>query len=106
MMACPFEVPKYQWDRPIPVVGKCIMCYPKVLKGEPTACAEVCPVQATVFGQRKDLILDAGERIRNNPGKYTNAVYGLREAGGTGVLMLASAQFGELGLKTNLPDDP
>jgi len=106
MMACPFDVPKYQWDKPVPVVGKCIMCYPKVQKGEPTACAEVCPVQATVFGERKDLILDAADRMRKNPGTYTNTIYGLKEAGGTGVLMLASAPYGELGLKTNLPDEP
>src|SRR5208283_968540 len=106
MMACPFDVPKYQWDKPVPVVGKCIMCYPKVQKGEATACAEVCPVQATVFGQRKDLILDAHDRMTKNPGTYTDTIYGLKEAGGTGVLYLASAPFGELGLKTNVPDEP
>ena len=106
MMACPFDVPKYQWDRAVPVVGKCIMCYPKVQKGEPTACAEVCPVQATVFGERRNLILDAGERMRKEPGRYTDSIYGLREAGGTGVLMLAGVSYGHLGLKTDLPNDP
>jgi formate dehydrogenase iron-sulfur subunit len=106
MMACPFDVPKYQWNKPVPVVGKCIMCYPKVKKGEPTACAEVCPVGATVFGDRKKLLLDAGERIRKNPEAYVNRIYGVKEAGGTNVLMLASVEFGQLGLKTNVPDEP
>jgi len=106
MMACPFDVPKYQWDKPVPVVGKCIMCYPKVKKGEATACAEVCPVGATVFGDRKKLLLDAGERIRKNPEAYVNRIYGVKEAGGTNVLMLASVEFGQLGLKTNVPDEP
>ncbi len=26
IMACPFDVPKYQWDRAIPIVQKCTMC--------------------------------------------------------------------------------
>ena len=106
MMACPFDVPKYQWDKPVPVVGKCIMCYPKVKKGEATACAEACPVGATVFGDRKKLLLDAGERIRKNPESYVNKIYGVKEAGGTNVIMLASVEFGQLGLKTNVPDEP
>ena len=106
MMACPFDVPKYQWDRPVPVVGKCIMCYGRVREGRPTACAEACPVQATVFGERNALIVDARERIRNNPGTYLDAVYGIREAGGTGVLMLAGTSFAALGLKSGLPEDP
>ena len=37
MMACPFEIPKYQWDRPVPVVGKCIMCAGRIKEGQPTA---------------------------------------------------------------------
>jgi formate dehydrogenase iron-sulfur subunit len=106
MMACPFDVPKYQWDRAVPVVGKCIMCISRVKEGQPTACAAACPVGATVFGERKNLIMDARERMRQEPGKYQDAIYGIKEAGGTGVLMLAGVPFATLGLKTDLPDDP
>ena len=106
MMACPFDVPKYQWDRAIPLVGKCIMCYSRVKEGKATACATACPVGATVFGERKDLIMDARERMRLEPGKYVDAIYGLREAGGTGVMMLAGTSFATLGLNTSLPDEP
>ena len=106
MMACPFDVPKYQWDRAVPAVGKCIMCTTLVKQGQPTACAAACPVAATVFGERKDLIMDAQERMRANPGTYQDHIYGIREAGGTGVLMLAGVPYGELGLKTDLGDEP
>jgi len=106
MMACPFDVPKYQWDRAIPAVGKCIMCTDLVKQGQPTACATACPVAATVFGERKDLIMDAQERMRANPGTYEDHIYGIREAGGTGVLMLAGVPYGKLGLKTDLGDEP
>ena len=106
MMACPFDVPKYQWDRAVPIVGKCIMCFDRVKDGKATACAEVCPVGATVFGERKELIMDARERMRANPTAYVDAIYGIKEAGGTGVLMMAGVPFATLGLNTNLPDEP
>lgn len=105
MLACPFEVPKYQWDRAVPVVGKCIMCYDRVKEGQATACATACPTQATVFGERKDLIMDARERMRANPGAYQDAIYGIKEVGGTGVLMLSGVPFATLGLKTGLPEE-
>jgi formate dehydrogenase iron-sulfur subunit len=106
MMACPFEVPKYQWDRPVPVVGKCTMCASRLKNGMPTACAEACPVEATVFGKRDDLIWEARRRLREKPGSYVNHIYGLTEAGGTSVLMLSSVPFEKLGLKANLPAEP
>ena len=68
MMACPFEIPKYQWDRPVPVVGKCIMCAGRLKEGKPTACAEACPAEATIFGKREDLIWEARTRLREKHG--------------------------------------
>ena len=106
MMACPFEIPKYQWDRPVPVVGKCIMCAGRVKEGKSTACAEACPVDATTFGKKEDLIWEARTRLRSKPGAYQNQIYGLTEAGGTSVMMLSSGPFDKLGMKTNLPTDP
>ena len=106
MMACPFDIPKYQWDRPVPIIGKCIMCSSRVTKGESTACATACQYGATVFGKRDELIKDAQDRIKENPTGYVDHIYGLTEAGGTSVLMLSSVPFEKLGLKHDLPNEP
>jgi len=106
IMACPFDVPKYQWDRLLPVVGKCVMCAPRVAAGQAPACASVCPTGATLFGDRDDLIREARRRIAAEPSRYVDHVYGLEEAGGTSVLMLAGVSFGRLGLPGNLPHEP
>jgi len=106
IMACPFGVPKYQWDRAIPVVGKCILCAGRVAKGLPTACASVCPTGATLFGERDALVREAHARIAAAPDVYVDHVYGLTEAGGTSVLMLSGVPFESLGMKTNLPKQP
>ena len=108
VMACPFSVPKYQWDQLLPVVGKCVMCAPRVAAGKATACATVCPTGATQFGERDALIREARERIAGEPSRYVDRVYGLEEAGGTSVLMLAGTgtSFASLGLPENLPHEP
>jgi formate dehydrogenase iron-sulfur subunit len=106
VMACPFDVPKYQWDRAVPIVGKCVMCAPRLAAGKPTACASVCPTGATKFGERDALIAEARARIAAEPARYVDHVYGLDEAGGTSVLMLSSVPFGQLGLRDNLPREP
>lgn len=106
VMACPFGVPKYQWDRPVPVVGKCVMCFERVSAGQPTACASVCPTGATRFGEREDLVREARSRIAAEPDRYVDHVYGLHEAGGTSVLMLSGVPFADLGLPPALPDEP
>lgn len=106
ILACPFGVPKYQWDRPLPVVGKCVMCFDRVKAGQATACAAVCPTGATAFGEREELIREARGRIREAPERYVDHVYGEEEAGGTSVLMLSPVPFATLGLRTNLPKQP
>jgi formate dehydrogenase iron-sulfur subunit len=105
-MACPFGVPKYQWDRALPVVGKCILCAGRVAAGKPTACAEACLVKATIFGERDALIAEARARIAAKPYVYVDHIYGLHEAGGTSVLMISKVPFDQLGMKTNLPRQP
>ncbi|HTZ95118.1 MAG TPA: 4Fe-4S dicluster domain-containing protein [Terriglobales bacterium] len=100
MVACPFGVPKYEWNKLAPKVRKCTMCPDRVASGKPTACAEICPTGATKFGERDDLINEAQQRIRDNPGKYVPHIYGLTEAGGTSVLLLSSVPFEDFGYKT------
>ncbi len=106
IMACPFGVPKYQWDRPVPIVGKCALCAPRLAAGQPTACAAVCPTGATLFGEREALVREARARLAREPGRYVDHVYGLDEAGGTSVLMLAGVPFASLGLPADLPHEP
>ncbi len=89
MVACPFEVPKFEWDKAIPHIVKCDMCKDTYLKEKgTTACADVCPTGAIIFGKRYELLYEAKKRIREHPEKYYPKVYGERDAGGTSVFYL------------------
>ena len=107
MVACPFGVPKYEWEKALPRVQKCIFCFEKrVSQGEPTACASVCPTQATVFGERDALIREARRRIHADPAHYVDHIYGLQEAGGTSVLYLSCVPFDQLGFPAASTETP
>jgi formate dehydrogenase iron-sulfur subunit len=106
MVACPFSVPKYEWNKLLPRVQKCTMCPDRVQAGKPTACAEICPTGATQFGEREELIAEAQQRMRDNPGKYVEHIYGVNEVGGTSVLLLSSVPFEEFGYRADLTRDP
>lgn len=106
MVACPFQVPKYQWDKAFPYVQKCILCYDNLKKGEKTACAKACPTEATVFGDRNLLLKIARNRIKENPDKYVDHIYGEHEVGGTSVLLLSGVAFEKLGIRTDLVQKP
>jgi formate dehydrogenase iron-sulfur subunit len=106
MLACPFQVPTYEWGSRTPRVRKCDMCYDRQMAGKPTACAEACPTQATICGDRDQLIAEARRRLAEKPDQYFPRVYGIDEAGGTSVLFLSAVPFEQLGLKTKLPHEP
>jgi formate dehydrogenase iron-sulfur subunit len=106
MLACPFSVPKYEWNSTLPRVRKCDMCADRVADGRPTACAEACPTGATLFGERSALIAEARDRIAKNPGQYVNHIYGLTEVGGTSVLLLSSVPFERFGYRGDLSSEP
>jgi len=106
MQACPFQVPAYEWHSANPRVKKCNMCIERQTKGEKTACTEACPTGATMCGQRDELIAEARRRLADKPGDYYQKIYGIKEAGGTSVLYLSAVPFAEIGLRTNLPDEP
>ena len=96
MIACPYGIPRYDWDKPVPYVQKCNMCYERVKHGKQPACTAACPTQATIFGERKELIAEAHRRIKENPGKYINKVFGEFEVGGTSVLYISDIDLGFL----------
>ena len=106
MQACPFGVPRYEWNSALPRVRKCTLCSDRVAAGLATACATVCPTGATKFGDRDELIEEAKARLRANPDKYVNHIYGIEEVGGTSVLMLSDVSFESLGYRTNLSKEP
>lgn len=106
MEACPFRVPTYEWDNPVPKVRKCILCFDRLENNERPACAWICPTGATRFGDRSALIGVAEYLIDNNKDKYINHIYGLEEAGGTSVMMISGVPFEELGLPSNLGKRP
>ncbi|HLG18503.1 MAG TPA: 4Fe-4S dicluster domain-containing protein [Bdellovibrionota bacterium] len=107
MIGCPFNIPKYEWEKAIPFVRKCSMCFEtRLAEGKQPACTEVCPTGATIFGDRDELVEEARRRIRENPGKYVDHIYGLKEAGGTSVLYLSAVPFETVGFKAGLRFDP
>lgn len=107
MVGCPFSIPKYEWNSPLPRVRKCILCFEKRLKeGRQPACTEACPTGATIFGDRDQLIREAQRRIQEEPNGYVDHIYGVREAGGTSVLYLSYVPFEKLGFKVDVRDEP
>jgi formate dehydrogenase iron-sulfur subunit len=104
MVACPFDIPSYEYDEPItPRVTKCTFCFDRISQeGKVPACVEICPTETLRFGKRQDLIALAHERIRNNPRRYINHIYGEHEVGGTSWLYLSAVPFERIGFRTDL----
>jgi formate dehydrogenase iron-sulfur subunit len=103
-VACPFEVPRFDWENGVnPVISKCWLCYDRLQAGQEPACAEACPTGALRFGRRKDLLAQAHAQIASNPGRYIEQVFGEFEVGGTYMLYLSDVPFEQLGFPTGLP---
>jgi formate dehydrogenase beta subunit len=97
-MACPFNVPKFEWSKTMPKIVKCEFCRHRLAKGQVPACTEVCPTGAVIFGDYTELLTEAHRRIEHHPERYVPKVYGEAEVGGTQVLYLAGVDFAKLGL--------
>jgi formate dehydrogenase iron-sulfur subunit len=105
MTACPFDVPRYEWESAAPLIRKCQFCISRTSQGQPTACSAACPAGVVKSGPRADLLAEATARIRENPGKYVDYIYGKDEVGGTAALYLSNRPFAELGFRMDLPKD-
>ena len=126
MLACPFRIPRYEWDRALPQVRKCQLCRHRYAEGKYAACCEFCPTGASIFGKVVDLREEAKRRLALKPGseyafpvqtvnstdrhlrkvsRYVNRAYGMKEAGGTQYLLLAGVPFELLGFNKNITDD-
>lgn len=97
-VACPFNVPKFEWAKTAPKIVKCELCKERLRDGLEPACSAVCPRKAVIFGKRTDLLREAKQRIAAAPDRYVPKVYGETDAGGTQVLYLSHVPFEKLGL--------
>ena len=106
MVACPYQVPKYEWTKLAPYMRKCDMCVARIKQGKQTMCAEVCPTGATLFGDREELLFEAHKRIMENPKTYVRHVYGEEEIGGASVMYITDVPFEKLGFIQAPHDEP
>ncbi len=118
-VACPFNIPKFEWEKAFPQIRKCQLCSHRLVKGDIPACAEFCPTGATIFGNVDELLAEAKKRLTYKPGEYQTYaverlngkqtterlvtpyiqhVYGEKEGGGTQVLYLTGVPFEKLGM--------
>lgn len=104
MLACPFDVPKFEWKSAIPAITKCQFCQTRITEGQMPACATACPTGALLFGDREELLSIARQRI--SEGNYVNHIYGENEVGGTSWLYISDVPFEDLGFRTDLPENP
>lgn len=99
VVACPFQIPKYQWSSTVPYVRKCTFCADRQAMGKKPACVSTCPTGALTLGERDQMLQEAHRRIEAHPDRYHDEVYGERTAGGTAVLYLTALPFEQLGLQ-------
>jgi len=97
MLACPFGIPRYEWEQTRPFIRKCTMCSDRLAEGGLPACVEACPHEALLFGERDALLAEAHRRIRDKPNTYVDHVYGEHEVGGTCVLYISHVRLDSLG---------
>lgn len=107
MVACPFQIPAYEYHDPLfPRVRKCTFCYERISKeGGKPGCAAICPVEGITFGKRRQLLELARHKIKNDPGRYLDKIYGEHEVGGTSWLYISGETFKKLGF-LDLPTRP
>ena len=118
-MACPFNVPKFEWAKAAPKIVKCELCrhraqgaalttaggFSRYPKGHGPACSEVCPREAVISGTRNELLAEAKTRLAAYPDRYRGyrdgdppKIFGETDGGGTQVLYLSHVPFEKLGL--------
>jgi Fe-S-cluster-containing dehydrogenase component len=101
-VACPYNIPKFEWDVAFPKIVKCELCVHLIKGGSQPGCCAACPVEAVIYGKYTDLLADARDRIARHPDRYwpkgDPIIFGDDEGGGTQVLYLAGLEFEKLGL--------
>jgi formate dehydrogenase iron-sulfur subunit len=106
MMACPFGIPRYDWNKSVPSVHKCTLCYERIRTGQQPVCTEACPEKATLFGPRDEILAGAWQRVQAEPTKYLQRIWGEKEIGGTLVFYVSDIPLDFLGWKPALAETP
>ena len=117
--ACPYNVPKWDFEEAFGRINKCEFCNHRLLEGKLPGCVEHCPTGASLFGTREQMLEEAHRRLALEPGStyqyarntlddpnrheaivphYIDRVYGETQGGGTQVLVLAGVPFDKLDL--------
>ncbi len=96
MAACPFGIPKAQWDKTLPLIQKCDFCADRQAQGLSPACAAACPTGALIYGRRGNMLDTAHSRLQD-ASRYFQHVYGETEAGGTSMLYVSAVSSAALG---------
>jgi len=104
MLACPIQIPRYEWDAKLPYMKKCDMCFDRIRDGGVPACVEACPHEACIFGERDEMLRVAKKRLADCKAPYLHHIYGERELGGTSVLYLSDVPLATLGLPGTVGD--
>jgi Fe-S-cluster-containing dehydrogenase component len=104
-VACPFEIPKFEWANKAPLMVKCELCNHRLAEGKLPGCVEVCPRHAVIYGKRTDLLAEAKKRIADHPDRYRGykdgdppRVFGDADGGGTQCLILSHVPYEKFGL--------
>ncbi len=86
--ACPFGVPHK--DPPPGATQKCTFCFDPVKSAAEPCCAKACPIGATTFGVRTDLMATAKTRVQKlAKSDWPEAqLYGENELGGLNVIYI------------------
>lgn len=106
MLACPFEIPKYEWENTFPWVQKCSFCSERIKDNMVPSCIKTCPTEAMYYGELDDIIKEAESRIAGNRTKYVDHIYGKEEAGGTSWIYISDVPFEKLGFNTRVSSVP
>ncbi len=97
MLACPFHIPRYEWDKTAPYMAKCDLCAQRLSHGQKPACVDACTEGALKFGKRDDLLEEAHSLIRFHPARYRDHIWGEAEFGGSSVMYISDVDLAALG---------
>jgi formate dehydrogenase iron-sulfur subunit len=106
MVACPFEIPKYEWEKTMPWVQKCTFCAERIKDGMEPACVKTCPTGTMFYGEEAEVMAEAKKRLSAGKGKYVQQIYGEQEVGGTAWTYISDRPFEEIGFNTRVGNKP